>query len=205
MTIPWDLILKYAKQYDTDPALIAAIGQHETRWGELGAGKIGFETGYGYYGPGNYDPAFQGLETQVERTAWKMSQWGIKPGGVTLTALKTGNAGGLPTGIYAADSNWPNAVYTQYTQLKPVLNEPLKTVSPVKEPFIDTQKPHAYLGAGGGGARGEGYETPAGIFQTPAYFLTLAFIFIAIGFLIYRTLGGNIPQPADMVKEVLKV
>jgi len=106
-----------ASRYDVDPALILAIGQHETGWGKLGDGRKGMYTGYGSYDSGS-DYGYAGLEKQVEGTAKKMRAWGMSRGNVSLERLKTGNSGKLPTGIYATDKNWPNAIWKYYQKYR---------------------------------------------------------------------------------------
>lgn len=109
-------VYKISNQYGVDPKLILAIGWHETQWGRLGDGKSGMYTGYGSYDSGS-DYSLAGFESQVAGTAKKMKAWGMSPGSVTLERLTTGNKGGLPSGIYATDQNWPNAVYNIYKSL----------------------------------------------------------------------------------------
>jgi len=48
----WELVKSICLDYGVSPYLIAAIGWHETHWGRLGAGKIGWILGYGYF-PGS--------------------------------------------------------------------------------------------------------------------------------------------------------
>ena len=111
------VVNKVAAKYDVDPALILAIGQHETGWGKLGDGRKGMYTGYGSYDSGS-DYSNAGLEKQVEGTARKMKAWGMSRGNVSLDRLKTGNSGKLPTGIYATDKNWPNAIWNYYQKYR---------------------------------------------------------------------------------------
>ena len=106
-----------ASKYGVDPALILAIGQHETGWGTLGDGKKGMYTGYGSYDSGS-DYSNAGLEKQVEGTAKKLKAWGMTRGNVSLERLRLGNSGALPTGIYATDKNWPNAIWNYYQKYR---------------------------------------------------------------------------------------
>lgn len=106
-----------ASKYGVDPALILAIGQHETGWGKLGDGKKGMYTGYGSYDSGS-DYSNAGLEKQVEGTAKKLRAWGMTRGNVSLERLRLGNSGALPTGIYATDKNWPNAIWNYYQKYR---------------------------------------------------------------------------------------
>lgn len=109
-------VYKIAGQYNVDPKLILAIGWHETQWGKLGDGTSGMYTGYGSYDSGS-DYSLAGFESQVKGTARKLQSWGMTPGSVTLDRLILGNTGQLPSGIYATDQNWPNAVYNIYAGL----------------------------------------------------------------------------------------
>lgn len=106
-----------AAKYGIDGALILAIGQHETGWGKLGDGRKGMYLGYGSYDNGS-DYKYAGLSNQLEGVAKKLKAWGMTPGNVSLERLRLGNSGKLPTGIYATDQNWPNAVWKYYLQYK---------------------------------------------------------------------------------------
>lgn len=111
-----ETIKSIAADYDTDPNLILAIGWHETQWGKLGDGRKGMYTGYGSFDSGS-DYSYSGFEKQVKGTAWKMHQWGITPGNVDYVTLQLGQKGLLPSGIYATDSGWLDAVYNYYHEL----------------------------------------------------------------------------------------
>jgi hypothetical protein len=119
----WDRIKYWAGVYNVDPALLAAIGQHETGWGDLGDGRKGMYLGYGSYDNGS-DYGYAGLDKQLKGAASKMAAWGMRPGQVTLDGLKAGNAGRLATGIYATDRKWPDSVYRIYLKMK---NDPLNS------------------------------------------------------------------------------
>lgn len=110
-------VYEVARQYDVDPKLIFAIGWHETQWGRLGDGKKGMVLGYGSFDSGS-DYSYAGFEKQVTGVAQKLKSWGMTPGAVSLSRLELGNKGLLPSGIYATDSNWPNAVWTVYKNLE---------------------------------------------------------------------------------------
>jgi len=128
----WEVIVSTSQQYNVDPFLVAAIGQLETHWGDLGDGRRGMYTGYGSYDSGsNY--SYAGLQNQITGTVKKMKAWGAQPGKVTLSLLQQGNAGKLPTGIYATNKSWPDKVWSIYQQYikKPLSfqqNTPASTV-----------------------------------------------------------------------------
>ncbi len=61
----WDIIQKYAIEFENEEYFIVAIGQHETKWGLLGAGKIGYILGYGYFHNSPYLEKTKGFENQV--------------------------------------------------------------------------------------------------------------------------------------------
>jgi len=105
-----------AKKYNVDPNIILAIGWHETHWGRLGDGRLGMFTGYGSYDNGS-DYGYSGFEKQVTGTAKKMSAWGMKPGSASYAKLQAGQAGQLPTGIYATSSTWASSVWNIYKSI----------------------------------------------------------------------------------------
>lgn len=134
-------VYKIAGQYNVDPKLILAIGWHETQWGRLGDGTSGMYTGYGSYDSGS-DYSLAGFESQVKGTAQKMKSWGMTPGSVTLDRLILGNTGQLPSGIYATDQNWPNAVFNIYKGLTGgSSSSPSKIPSGLPDSTISAWKP----------------------------------------------------------------
>jgi hypothetical protein len=62
----WNLVLRYANNFENEPYLIAGIGWHETHWGRLGAGKIGFILGYGYWPGSTVKDKYKGLTNQLK-------------------------------------------------------------------------------------------------------------------------------------------
>lgn len=112
-----NILYEIAEKFNVDPKLILAIGWHETQWGRLGDGKKGMVLGYGSFDSGS-DYSYAGFEKQVTGVAQKLKSWGMTPGAVSLSRLELGNKGLLPSGIYATDSNWPNAVWTVYKNLE---------------------------------------------------------------------------------------
>lgn len=192
MQIPWDLIRETARRENVDPYLIAAIGVHETRWGELGAGRQGFHLGYGFPDSGVGDPRFQGLEAQVRGATWKMGQWGKRPGTVTLEGLQAGNQGLLPTGIYATDQNWPNAVFRIYNQLRQTSTSQPPTGGALQgQEFVLPGMLHRpALAAIGEGIPPLGVPRPSGWIASPAYFITILVISVAGVVALYKAIGG---------------
>ena len=61
----WGLVESMCSKYGVDPYLIAAIGWHETHWGQLGWGKEGYYLGVGCYSETKANPAFKGLDKQL--------------------------------------------------------------------------------------------------------------------------------------------
>lgn len=58
-----------AQIYNLPPDLLAAIGWHETHWGELGAGRQGWYLGYGYYPGSTVAEKYRGLVPQLTGAA----------------------------------------------------------------------------------------------------------------------------------------
>ena len=114
--IPFNNITRIAREYNVCPYLITAIGWHETQWGKLGLGRVGFYTGYGAFDHGP-DARFADRETQIRGTARMMREWGMHPGRVTLERLQRGNKGEFGR-IYATDKYWPDKVWRHYQRIK---------------------------------------------------------------------------------------
>ena len=62
----WQLVNSICNSNSQEPYLIAAIGWHETHWGLLGAGKLGFILGFGYYPGSTLLDKYRGLENQLK-------------------------------------------------------------------------------------------------------------------------------------------
>ena len=114
--IPFADIVRVAREFEVCPYLITAIGWHETQWGKLGLGRVGFYTGYGAF---DHDPdeRFAELETQIRGPARMMREWGMRPGKVTLERLRRGNRGEFGR-IYARDPDWADKVWRHYQRIK---------------------------------------------------------------------------------------
>lgn len=62
----WNLVNQICNVNTQEPYLIGAIGWHETHWGLLGAGKIGFILGFGYWSGSTVKEKYRGLENQLK-------------------------------------------------------------------------------------------------------------------------------------------
>lgn len=62
----WDIVINICQPQGFNPYIIAAIGWHETHWGTLGAGLIGWILGYGYFPGSTVKEKYKGLKNQVE-------------------------------------------------------------------------------------------------------------------------------------------
>lgn len=62
----WRLVNLICNSNSQEPYLIAAIGWHETHWGLLGAGRLGFILGFGYYPGSTLLDKYRGLENQLK-------------------------------------------------------------------------------------------------------------------------------------------
>jgi len=85
-TRDWNLCKVYARDYNTYPELLAAIGWHETHWGRLGWGRKGFYLGVGCYSRTRANYNFQGLAKQLYWAAPRLGKYLDK--NVTLLGLK---------------------------------------------------------------------------------------------------------------------
>lgn len=76
----WNTVLTHAVIDGTNPYLIAAIGWHETHWGQLGAGKSGYTLGVGVYSDTNVNHIFAGLAKQLDWATPRMGKaFGLHP------------------------------------------------------------------------------------------------------------------------------
>lgn len=60
------MVRQVSQLYNVPEELLAAIGQHETHWGQLGAGKQGWYLGYGYYPGSTVAEQYKGLLPQLQ-------------------------------------------------------------------------------------------------------------------------------------------
>lgn len=65
----WATLVSYADRYDSYPEVYAAIGWHETHWGQLGAGRQGYILGVGVPNSSTELTQFAGLTAQLNWTA----------------------------------------------------------------------------------------------------------------------------------------
>lgn len=115
----WNVLVKYAGQYGTDPYLLAAIGQHETGFGRLGKGKQGYVMGYGVTHPQAYK--WQGLEKQAEATAKKLgSTIGQTITPETLYSFAAENWKPDPGLAPKSYEQWSSSVWNIYSNLKSI-------------------------------------------------------------------------------------
>lgn len=108
----WIKVQYYADKYNTEPELIAAIGWHETHWGQLGWGREGFYLGVGAYSETEADYSFQGLDNQLAWAAPRLGKYLDKS--VTLERLTW-----FARNIWkpGAPDAWARSVYEIYLQL----------------------------------------------------------------------------------------
>lgn len=132
----WESITRISKEFNVDPFLIAAIGQHETGWGALVDHNL--YTGFGAF-DGGFTDRWAGLDGQIRGTARKLSAWGMTQDKTSLEKLQAANRGDLYdgehsiTGIYATDRGWAdkvwrwrNRIIEQTQTIKPGLNDKLQ-------------------------------------------------------------------------------
>jgi len=70
----WDYAVAKADEFGADPYLIAAIAQHETGCGRLGAGRYGYHMGVGVPSSGKRLKQFAGWENQVNWATPRMGK-----------------------------------------------------------------------------------------------------------------------------------
>lgn len=68
-------VRQVAQLYNLPANLLAAIGWHETHWGELGAGREGWYLGYGYYPGSTVAEKYRGLLPQLIGAAKQISDY----------------------------------------------------------------------------------------------------------------------------------
>jgi hypothetical protein len=62
----WQLMNQILIADPEEVYLVAGIGWHETRFGTIGAGKIGYHLGFGYWSGSPYLEKYKGLENQLK-------------------------------------------------------------------------------------------------------------------------------------------
>jgi len=116
----WTLVLHYAKHYNIDPYLIAAMGKHETQWGTAGAGRVGYHLGWGVFSGSPYWPPgaprsgeAQGLENQLKKGGAQIARDFKFP--VTLSScIKFARDSWKP----AVPDAWGRSVFRIYSQIR---------------------------------------------------------------------------------------
>ncbi len=93
--------------------LAAAIGQHETRWGQLGAGRDGFILGVGVFG-GVQQAQFRGLTNQLDWACPRLRSAFPGPGTVTRDAVI---AFGRDVYQVPDPTTWGNDVFDLYASV----------------------------------------------------------------------------------------
>jgi len=126
-TVPtdfWDAAVNAGNASGVDPTLLAAIAQHETGYGTLGAGRDGFSLGVGVYDAGNPNSNYQDSPgSYTKQLQWAANSIANKfSGNVSLESIKAyQKASG-----YATDPNWANGVWDAYQKINNSLSSPGK-------------------------------------------------------------------------------
>ena len=109
----WNLVLQVCSKFNVDPYFIAAIGWHETHWGRLGAGKIGWILGYGYFPGSTVANRYRGLENQLNGACAQISKDMKLP--ITLENVSDFAVNSWKPG---APLSWASSVFNIYTSIK---------------------------------------------------------------------------------------
>ena len=118
----WALVLKYANNFENEPYLIAGIGWHETHWGRLGAGKIGWILGYGYWPGSTVKDKYRGLTNQLKGANSMIVDHLNLP--ITLNNVtdfavnhwKSSAPGAWASSVFSIYSNIAKGIIVQYTE-----------------------------------------------------------------------------------------
>lgn len=111
--LDWNLVLKYANSFENEPYLIAGIGWHETHWGKLGAGKIGFILGYGYWPGSTVKEKYRGLVNQLNGANRMLVEHYKRP--ITLDNTTDFAVNHWKS---SAPRSWAKSVYSIYSNLQ---------------------------------------------------------------------------------------
>ncbi len=112
-TSDWNTVLSICGSYGVDPFLIGAIGWHETHWGKLGAGKIGWILGYGYFPGSTVAEKYKGLLNQVTGACGMISGHLLQP----ITEVNMISFA-VNTWRSSAPESWARSVYSIYVSIK---------------------------------------------------------------------------------------
>lgn len=119
----WNQALDVAEEKGVDPYLLAAIAQHETGFGTLGAGRDGFALGYGVWTKGEPSPKWQDapgeFTNQLTGAANQIATWfnGLSVSPETLKGFKeySWKPGTYDqNGNYIISSTWDKSVWKYY-------------------------------------------------------------------------------------------
>ncbi len=117
----WSVDVNAATSAGADPYLLAAIAQHETQFGTLGAGQEGYALGYGYPAPGQGNPMYKGLDNQLFYSGLKVNEFfsgdQVTPDSLyqfALTSWKPG-ASSDPVSSAANAKAWADSVWSIYS------------------------------------------------------------------------------------------
>ena len=109
----WNLVLRYANNFSNEPYLIAGIGWHETHWGVLGAGKIGFILGFGYWSGSTVKEKYKGLTNQLKGANKMLVEHYHRP--ITLSNTTDFAVNHWKS---SAPRSWAKSVYSIYFNLE---------------------------------------------------------------------------------------
>ncbi|MBA7591663.1 hypothetical protein ES708_33823 [subsurface metagenome] len=119
----WSAVKTICARWKVDPYFIAAIGWHETHWGKLGAGPIGWVLGYGYFPGSTVKDKYKGLYKQIEGACKQIArdmQLPITLVNVTNFAVESWKSG--------APRSWAKSIYSIWSNLtKDIQPQPTET------------------------------------------------------------------------------
>jgi len=119
----WTAVTAICSRFKVDPYFIAAIGWHETHWGKLGAGKIGWILGYGYWPGSTVKDKYKGLYKQVEGACKKI----VRDMKLPITLANVINFA-VTSWKSSAPTAWARSVFNIYSSLaKGIVPQPTDT------------------------------------------------------------------------------
>lgn len=106
-----------SSQPDVLSGLTAAIGKHETDWGQLGAGRQGYYLGVGVPSSGAPLQQYSGLQNQLGWAMPRLAAW-FRDGTVTFDRLVQ-----FARNVWKPDDpeSWARGVYTGYQSVSKTL------------------------------------------------------------------------------------
>ncbi len=108
----WEIVRGICWPWNINPYFIAAIGWHETHWGQLGAGRNGFHLGVSVYPPHYGLDQFRGVQAQVAWAAERVNLY--LPDPVDQAAVIEFNRA---TGYSESPESWGASVWAIFDQL----------------------------------------------------------------------------------------